>query len=179
MFFIWAETRGESGSLPGGTGSIVTAWRLPRATIAPSRHVRTKTMNSFAINPRLEGDSLFVADLPLCAVRLMKDANYTWLLLVPRRSDLVEIIDLEEQDQTQLMREISQVSHVLRQVTDCEKLNVAALGNQVSQLHVHVIARFRSDAAWPGPVWGVAPAKSHDPDEADSLIDKLRGAIGA
>lgn len=134
-------------------------------------------MTFFNLNPRLEGDSHFVADLPLCAVRLMKDANYPWLLLVPRKPDLVEIIDLDEGDQLQLMREIALASTCLRQVTDCEKLNVGALGNQVSQLHVHVIARFREDAAWPGPVWGVVPAEAYDPEKADSLIDQLRLAL--
>ncbi|MCK7613360.1 HIT domain-containing protein [Roseibium sediminicola] len=134
-------------------------------------------MTFFNLNPRLEGDSLFVADLPLCAVRLMKDANYPWLLLVPRKSDLVEIIDLDEADQQQLMREIALASTCLRQVTDCEKLNVGALGNMVSQLHVHVIARFREDAAWPGPAWGVVPALAYEPDKAESLIDQLREAL--
>jgi len=134
-------------------------------------------MTFFNLNPRLEGDSYFVADLPLCAVRLMKDANYPWLLLVPRKPDLVEIIDLDENDQQQLMREIAQASACLRRVTDCEKLNIGALGNMVSQLHVHVIARFREDAAWPGPVWGVVPALAYDPDRADSLIDQLRQAL--
>lgn len=134
-------------------------------------------MTFFNLNPRLEGDSILVADLPLCAVRLMKDANYPWLLLVPRKPDLVEIIDLDEDDRQQLMREIAQASTCLRQVTDCEKLNVGALGNMVSQLHVHVIARFREDAAWPGPVWGVVPALAYDPDKAESLIDKLRQAL--
>jgi len=134
-------------------------------------------MTFFNLNPRLEGDSYFVADLPLCAVRLMKDANYPWLLLVPRKADLVEIIDLDEADQQQLMREIALASTCLRQVTDCEKLNVGALGNMVSQLHVHVIARFREDAAWPGPVWGVLPTLAYEPDKADSLIDQLRQAL--
>jgi len=134
-------------------------------------------MTFFSFNPRLEGDSFPVADLPLCAVRLMKDANYPWLLLVPRKPDLVEIIDLEEDDQQQLMREIAQASKVLRQVTDCEKLNAAALGNQVSQLHVHVIGRFRDDAAWPGPVWGVVPPLAYDPDKAETLIEQLRDAF--
>ncbi|WP_269584354.1 HIT domain-containing protein [Roseibium sp. Sym1] len=134
-------------------------------------------MSFFDLNPRLEGDSYFVADLPLCTVRLMKDANYPWLLLVPRRSDMVELIDLDEADQQQLMREIAQASTCLRRVTDCEKLNVGALGNQVSQLHVHVIARFREDAAWPGPVWGVVPPLAYDPDKAENLIEQLRDGL--
>jgi diadenosine tetraphosphate (Ap4A) HIT family hydrolase len=134
-------------------------------------------MTFFNLNPRLEGDSHFVADLPLCAVRLMKDANYPWLLLVPRKNDMVELIDLEEVDQQQLMREIARASRALRSVTDCEKLNVGALGNQVSQLHVHVIARFRNDAAWPGPVWGVVPPTAYEPARAEQLIERLTQAL--
>ncbi|MEE4014066.1 HIT family protein [Roseibium sp. FZY0029] len=134
-------------------------------------------MSSFALNPRLEGDSYFVTDLTLCTVRLLKDANYPWLMLIPRKSDLVEIIDLDEPDQMQLMREIALASQVLRDVSDCEKLNVGALGNQVSQLHVHVIGRFREDAAWPGPVWGAAPAQPYSHDKAEAVIEKLRDAL--
>ncbi|TYC79935.1 HIT family protein [Stappia sp. BW2] len=134
-------------------------------------------MSSFSLNPRLEGDSYFITDLTLCTVRLLKDANYPWLMLVPRKSDLVEIIDLEDAEQMQLMREIALASQALREVTDCEKLNVGALGNQVSQLHVHVIARYREDAAWPGPVWGAAPAQAYSHDKVESLIEKLRDAL--
>jgi diadenosine tetraphosphate (Ap4A) HIT family hydrolase len=134
-------------------------------------------MTFFNLNPRLEGDSYFVADLPLCAVRLIKDANYPWLLLVPRRSDMVELIDLEEDDQQQLMREIALASRALRAATNAEKLNVGALGNQVSQLHVHVIARFRDDIAWPGPVWGVAPPLAYEADKAETLIEQLKEAL--
>ncbi|MTH99702.1 HIT family protein [Roseibium sp. RKSG952] len=134
-------------------------------------------MIQFDINPRLEGDSLFVTDLPLCAVRLMKDANYPWLLLIPRAHDLIEIIDLEPDKQLQLMREIAQVSEALKVVTTCEKLNIGALGNQVSQLHVHVIGRFRDDPAWPGPVWGAVPPETYTPDKSEHLIAKLRDQL--
>lgn len=136
-------------------------------------------MTFFDLNPRLEGDSLPIIDLPLSSVRLMKDANYPWLLVVPRKTDLVEIIDLDEDDQLQLMREIAVTSRVLRTVTACEKLNVGALGNQVSQLHVHIIARFRDDAAWPGPIWGVAPPRNYENGAEDHLITKLRDAFSA
>ncbi len=134
-------------------------------------------MMNFDLNPRLEGDSYPVMDLELCAVRLMKDANYPWVLLIPRRSDMIEVIDLEPDDRARLMDEICAVSEALKKSTDCEKLNVGALGNQVSQLHVHVIARFRSDAAWPGPVWGVVPPLSYDTDKAEQLINDLRCAM--
>jgi diadenosine tetraphosphate (Ap4A) HIT family hydrolase len=140
-------------------------------------HLAWTQMSFFNLNPRLEGDSHFVTDLTLCTVRLMKDANYPWLLLIPRQPDLVEVIDLEEADQLQLMREIALASRALRKVTDCEKLNVGALGNQVSQLHVHVIARYREDAAWPGPVWGAVPPLAYEPEKVDSLIDQLQQTL--
>jgi diadenosine tetraphosphate (Ap4A) HIT family hydrolase len=135
-------------------------------------------MQAFDINPRLEGDSIPVIDLGLCAVRLMKDSNYPWLLLIPRKADLIEIIDLEPLERIVLMEEISQVCEILKEVTNCEKLNVAALGNQVSQLHVHLIARYQDDAAWPGPVWGAAPPLPYDEQKAGSLIDRLREKLG-
>lgn len=134
-------------------------------------------MIPFDINPRLEGDSYPVADLPLCAVRLLKDATYPWLMLIPRKSDLIEIIDLDADDRHRLMDEIALASRVLIDVTNCEKLNVGALGNQVSQLHVHVIGRFREDAAWPGPVWGAVPPTAYQPGAADDLITSLRTAL--
>jgi diadenosine tetraphosphate (Ap4A) HIT family hydrolase len=131
-------------------------------------------MSSFSLNPQLEADTVNLGDLPLSRVLLMRDANYPWLILVPRRGELVEIVDLEHAEQTQLMNEIAQVSHALRSVTRCDKLNVAALGNSVSQLHVHVIARRRDDAAWPRPVWGAAPARAYEPSELDRLSGSIR-----
>ncbi|MBO0346440.1 HIT domain-containing protein [Roseibium limicola] len=134
-------------------------------------------MSSFSMTPRLEGDSLAIADLPLCALRLMKDANYPWVMMVPKRNDMIEITDLSEPDRQQLIREICQVSDALKAVTTCDKLNVGALGNMVPQLHVHVIARFQKDPAWPGPVWGAVPAKPYTDEDADRLIGRLREAL--
>ncbi len=108
---------------------------------------------------------------------VINDAHYPWLLLVPRRSDVVEIIDLNEIEQAQLMTEISRVARALKEITKCEKLNIAALGNVVPQLHVHVIARRQNDAAWPRPVWGVVPPLSHDAEELQSFISALRRKI--
>ncbi len=136
-------------------------------------------MIAFDINPRLEGDSYPVTDLGLCAVRLMKDANYPWLMLIPRKQDLIEIIDLQPLERIVLMEEISQASKALKTVTDCEKLNVAAIGNVVPQLHVHIVGRNREDAAWPAPVWGTVPATSYAPAKAESLISRLQDALAA
>jgi diadenosine tetraphosphate (Ap4A) HIT family hydrolase len=110
-------------------------------------------------------------------VLVIKDANYPWLLLVPRRPDIVEIIDLAEVEQAQLMTEISRVARALKEVTRCDKLNIAALGNVVPQLHVHIIARRAGDAAWPRPVWGVMQPLPHDAEEVQSFISTLRRKI--
>ncbi|WP_289035633.1 HIT family protein [uncultured Roseibium sp.] len=135
------------------------------------------SMIAFDLNPRLEGDSHPVIDLELCAVRLMKDANYPWLLLIPRRKDLIEIIDLGPAERTKLMEEIGKVSEALKTATNCEKLNVAAIGNVVSQLHVHVVARFREDPAWPAPVWGAVPPVPYEGSKANDLISALQEAL--
>ena len=121
------------------------------------------------LDPQLQRDSVALGDLPLCQVRLMNDANYPWLLLVPRRANMTEITDLSEADQAQLMREITQAVDALKAETACLKINIAAIGNIVAQLHVHVVARFRTDAAWPKPVWGAAPARAYEKIAMDKL----------
>jgi diadenosine tetraphosphate (Ap4A) HIT family hydrolase len=129
---------------------------------------------SWTLHPRLEDDAGAVGDLPLSRLLLANDANYPWLLLVPRRAGAGEIIDLSEADQIQLAAEIAAVSRVLRAVASCDKLNVAALGNVVPQLHVHVIARRRGDPAWPKPVWGAVPPRDYDPAARERLVATLR-----
>src|ERR1043165_154862 len=101
--------------------------------------------SDWSLPSRLKEDTMDIGDLPLCRVLVIKDANYPWLLLVPRRPDAVEIIDLDEVAQAQLMTEISRVARALKEVTRCDKLNIAALGNLVPQLHIHVIARRAGD----------------------------------
>jgi len=133
----------------------------------------------WTLHPQLDNDTAPVGDLPLCRLLLIKDAHYPWLVLVPRRPETVEIIDLDEATQSQLMTEIASVSRALREITRCDKLNVAALGNAVPQLHVHIIARRRTDAAWPRPVWGVMPPRPYDPRDMQNLIDALRRKIMA
>jgi diadenosine tetraphosphate (Ap4A) HIT family hydrolase len=133
---------------------------------------------SWSLHPQLARDTVEVGDLALSRLLTMNDANYPWVILVPRRAAAVEIIDLDATDRTLLMSEIAQVSAALRQITACDKLNVAAIGNVVAQLHVHVVARRTSDAAWPRPVWGAAPARPYRDDELRSLAAALRLAIG-
>ena len=131
----------------------------------------------WSLHPRLEEDTIDIGDLPLSRVLVIKDAHYPWLLLAPRRADVSEIIDLDEVEQAQLMTEISRVARALKEVTKCDKLNIAALGNLVPQLHVHVIARRNGDAAWPRPVWGVMPPLAHDAEEVQNFISALRRRI--
>lgn len=133
--------------------------------------------SSWTLNPQLEKDTVNIGDLPLSQVLVIKDANYPWLLLVPRRPNATEIIDLDEVEQAQLTTEINRVARALRDISKPDKLNIAALGNVVSQLHVHIIARRTGDAAWPRPVWGVVPALDHDPQELETFIGALRRKI--
>jgi diadenosine tetraphosphate (Ap4A) HIT family hydrolase len=132
---------------------------------------------SWSLHPQLANDTFGIGDLPLSRVLLMNDANYPWLILVPRRPDIVEIIDLDEAQQPHLMSEIALVAGVLRDVTACDKLNIAAIGNVVPQLHVHVVARRRGDAAWPRPVWGALPARAYEPAERDRFAEAIRREI--
>ena len=133
--------------------------------------------SAWSLHPQLKQDTIDIGELPLCKVLVIKDANYPWLLLVPRRPEKVEIIDLDEVEQAQLMTEVARTARALKDITKCDKLNVAALGNMVPQLHVHVIARRTSDAAWPRPVWGVVPPLAHDAEEVQHFISALRRKI--
>ena len=133
--------------------------------------------SAWSLHPQLDRDSARLGDLPLSRVLVMNDANYPWLILVPRRPDITEVIDLGEAEQAELMTEVARAARALRDVTQCHKLNIAALGNAVPQLHVHVIARFRHDPAWPKPVWGVVPARSYEPGALDRFGQSLRERI--
>lgn len=135
--------------------------------------------SGFALDPKIAADSVGIATLALSDLRLMNDQRFPWLLLVPRRAGAVEMIDLEKPDRAALFEEITAVSAALRTVTRCDKLNVAALGNQVRQLHVHVVARFAGDAAWPGPVWGMGLAVAYEAGRRDRLIASIRSALPA
>lgn len=133
-----------------------------------------KSASPWVLDPRIEQDSIPLGELSLCCVRLAKDANYPWLILVPRRAGLVELTDLSLEDRTQLLAEIDATARALKAVTACDKLNIASLGNVVAQLHVHVIARRRNDPAWPRPVWGTVPAALYEPGARDRLGAALR-----
>ncbi|MCH2546227.1 MAG: HIT family protein [Alphaproteobacteria bacterium] len=133
-------------------------------------------MSDFTLHPRLEADSLYIGNLNLCQIRLINNKNFPWALLIPRQDNLREFTDLSTSDQQQLMLEICKISTVLQQITGAEKMNIGAIGNMVSQLHIHVIARFSHDIAWPHPVWG-AQSNAYDSTAATQLIAKLRQHI--
>lgn len=134
-------------------------------------------MDDWSLHKQLEQDTINIGDLPLSRVLVVNDANYPWLMLVPRRKDAKDLIDLNEVEQGQLTTEINRVARALKDITKPDKLNIAALGNVVPQLHVHVIARRTSDPAWPKPVWGVVPPLAHDPQEIEHFIRALRKQI--
>jgi len=117
--------------------------------------------NMFALHPQLAQDTITIGDFPLCRLLLINDNNYPWFILVPRRSQIREIYELEEGDQRQLLKESSHLCRVLVKIFQADKLNVAALGNMVPQLHIHHIVRYQDDQAWPKPVWGLFPAQAY------------------
>jgi diadenosine tetraphosphate (Ap4A) HIT family hydrolase len=132
---------------------------------------------AWTLDPQLERDTVAVGDLPLSRVLLMNDANFPWLIGVPRRAGAVEIFDLDESERARLMSELALLASLLKDLTACHKINIAAIGNVVSQLHVHVIARRRDDPAWPRPVWGALPARPYRGAERDRLIKAIRQKI--
>ncbi len=131
----------------------------------------------FKLHPRLAQDTSVIGDFPLCRLLLMNDANYPWFILVPRRAEIQEIFELEHQDQQQLLKESSHLSQVLSKIFQADKLNVAALGNMVPQLHIHHIVRYQTDQAWPNPVWGLFPSLPYTEralqETCSGLIDHL------
>lgn len=129
-----------------------------------------------AIHPQLANDCLVIGRFKLCHLLFVKDANYPWFILVPDRDDIQEIYQLSKQDQAQLMDESCDLGEKLMQIFAGDKLNVAALGNQVPQLHLHHIVRYKSDPAWPGPVWGKVPSRAYSDQQLDDMITKLQHA---
>lgn len=128
------------------------------------------------LDPRLRDSSFFIIDLSLCQVRLSNNAAFPWIILIPRVEEIQEISDLNEVDQQKLMREITQVSKAMQTLFNPHKLNVASLGNVVPQLHIHIIARMKSDPAWPNPVWNTVTAE-YDPEARNQRIMALEEAL--
>lgn len=134
--------------------------------------------DGFRLNIQLAADTHPVGEMKLSRLLLMNDANFPWLILVPRRADVSEIMDLSIEDRLELMEEICAVGACLKDLTGALKINVGALGNMVRQLHVHVIARFAGDPAWPGPVWGKAPPRHWEPEAAGEFARLIAAHLG-
>jgi diadenosine tetraphosphate (Ap4A) HIT family hydrolase len=130
----------------------------------------------WSLHPQLRDDTVFVCDLALSRVLVMNDANFPWLIVVPRRPGLSDIIDLGP-EQAMLMDELALVSRALKDETRCDKLNVAAIGNAVPQLHIHIVARRRTDALWPKPVWGAAPPRAYDAAALERFVGAMRARV--
>ena len=134
--------------------------------------------SDWELHPQLANDTCAIGDLSLCRLLLMNDAHYPWLVLVPRRPGVVEIADLSSADATQLMDEIARASRALKQITGCDKLNVAAIGNIVPQLHVHIVARWRTDPLWPRPVWGAVTPSPGDAARFARFLAAVQSRLG-
>jgi diadenosine tetraphosphate (Ap4A) HIT family hydrolase len=131
-------------------------------------------MTTFVLHPQLEKDSVLVAKLTLCSVRLINDINYPWLILVPQVAGISDIIDLSDAQQQILWQESALISRVLKHLFTPDKLNVAALGNMVSQLHLHHIVRYKDDISWPRPVWGQVPSKLYSNQQLSKQIELIK-----
>jgi diadenosine tetraphosphate (Ap4A) HIT family hydrolase len=136
---------------------------------------------AFVLHPRLAADTAVIADWSLSRVLLMNDKRFPWIMLVPRRPDVSELFDLDENARTHLMGEISRVGQSLKSWAKarngCDKINVGLIGNMVPQLHVHVVARTKTDGAWPGTVWAAGPAVSYGAAELQRIAAELRDAL--
>lgn len=133
---------------------------------------------TFKLDERLEQDSVFLGNFPVSTLLMSRDANYPWFILVPRRENITELFELSNEDAVAVLKESRHLSRCLMQVFEGEKLNVAALGNMVPQLHIHHIVRYRRDGAWPGPVWGAQPAAEFLEGEAMLRAEELTSVLG-
>jgi len=129
---------------------------------------------SFNLDAQLNKDCIYISDLNLCRVLLNKDANYLWIILVPQIINISEIFELKQNQQQILWSEVNFVAQILKNNFNADKINIAALGNQVAQLHIHVIGRYKNDIAWPQPIWGKFPTKTYQNDDLAKLITKLQ-----
>ncbi len=130
-------------------------------------------MSTFELDPRLARDTELVENLGLCQLRIMKDSRWPWFMLVPQRDGMSELFELTPLDQALLTFETNMVAAALKKATGAEKINVAAIGNIVRQLHVHIVARFDGDPNWPAPIWGYGQAEAYEDTAKQSLIKSL------
>ena len=140
-------------------------------------NITAPVSEDFELYPQLATDTIEVDRWDCCRVLLMNDANYPWLVLVPRREGLAELHDLDSTDWLTCMSEIARASRTLQCLVGAHKMNVAALGNVTRQLHIHVIARFAVDAAWPKPVWGQVPAEPYGKAALAERVEEMTRAL--
>ena len=133
----------------------------------------------FVLDSRLQADTVLIGDFSLCQLLLSNDSNYPWFVLVPKRPDISEIFELTLEDQLQLWQETTVLAAILNTLFAADKMNVATLGNVVSQLHMHVIARRHGDPAWPAPVWGKHPAQPYTAQQVSTIVQQLRSELDA
>ena len=131
----------------------------------------------FQLHPQLEADTHLICRTENCQILLMDDARFPWIVLVPEVADIRELYELKERQQQQAYQSILRISKSLAEYSNADKMNVAALGNQVPQLHIHIIARYETDAAWPGPVWGVGQAEPYGPDQLQQKLSELGATL--
>jgi diadenosine tetraphosphate (Ap4A) HIT family hydrolase len=167
----FASIYGSEAVISGNPAAIASGRNSPPG--GPSGTLRPMP-NDFILDPRLKADTLHLGDFALCRVLLANDARFPWLILVPRRPGLADLIDVAPEDRALLTAEIDAAARALKATMRCDKLNVGALGNMVRQLHIHVIARTTDDAAWPKPVWGVGEPS---PYAGQSTPDSLKAAL--
>lgn len=134
-------------------------------------------MPDFSLDPRLQADSRLIMRLGLCQMRLMEDARWPWVILVPQRNSITEIFELTPLDQTMLTFEMGLAAKAIKEASGCAKVNIGALGNVVSQLHFHIIGRNEGDPAWPGPVWGRDGPEPWDEKVRETFVERLMGAL--
>ncbi len=134
---------------------------------------------TFKLHPQLKKDCINLGEFKLCSVLLMNDRRYPWFILVPQCSDTLEIFQLSESDQLQLRKESIYLTQKLSELFNADKMNTAALGNIVPQLHIHHVVRYKDDPAWPAPIWGIGEAIKYSTDELANLHIRIKGLIAA
>lgn len=137
----------------------------------------TESQGMDKLHPRLREDCFPIGRFELCHLLLMNDARYPWCILVPDREDITEIHQLADRDQIQLIRESSRLARALESLFAPDKLNIAAIGNLVPQLHVHHVVRYRNDAAWPAPIWGHLPPSPYSEAAARAMLTRLQNGL--
>lgn len=131
----------------------------------------------FTLHPQLDKDCIELGQFELCTLLLMNDSSYPWFILVPERENISEIHELSDEDQLLLLKESNFLALILKNYFYADKINIAALGNVVPQLHIHHIARYHEDRSWPAPVWGRHEAIEYTEDELNKILDVVNKAM--